>query len=191
MGPITHFQKGFSLVELMVVISILSLISGLAIPNIAAMKIKAAKAEPQTNLRVFEVAVKSYQAETGYYASPDDGYVDSLNLGPQKLFGFEMYTGTIPFLGISFAPDIGRKLKYHYWFELREDSYGIAAQNSEVTIAGLSYRYGSSLPTQYCKARLAASGSAFSYLDYMKVESENGSMLGTPIGVLNALKNCF
>ena len=57
-------SQGFSLIELMVVVSITTLITGLAIPKFAAFKIRAARAEVNYHLKGMYATAHSFRAES-------------------------------------------------------------------------------------------------------------------------------
>ena len=71
-------QKGFSLIELLIVVAIILIIAAIAIPNLLRAKISANEASAVGSVRNIVTAETSYQA-----AYPQYGYVTTLvNLGP-------------------------------------------------------------------------------------------------------------
>ena len=60
-------SKGFSLIELMVVMSIMGLVIGLSIPSVAILKIRAAQAEKTTYMREIFSLAHSFHGEYGRY----------------------------------------------------------------------------------------------------------------------------
>jgi prepilin-type N-terminal cleavage/methylation domain-containing protein len=70
-------QRGFSLAEILVVIAIILLIAGIAIPHLLHARIKANEAAAVANVRTIQIAESVYQN-----TYPDRGYSPNLiNLG--------------------------------------------------------------------------------------------------------------
>lgn len=60
-------RKGFSLIELMIVVAIIAFLSMIAIPSFSRMLAKSKRAEAYTNLAAIYAAQKAYWAEHGKY----------------------------------------------------------------------------------------------------------------------------
>jgi type IV pilus assembly protein PilA len=60
-------QKGFTLVELMIVVAIIGILAAIAIPQFAAYRAKAFNAAAESDLRNFKTAMEASLADTQVY----------------------------------------------------------------------------------------------------------------------------
>src|SRR5579872_3238583 len=75
-------RRGTSLIELMVVISIIAFLAMIAVPNMMRYLAKAKRAEAYMNLGSIYTAQKMYWSEHGHYATKLSGK-DGLNWKPE------------------------------------------------------------------------------------------------------------
>jgi len=64
-------DKGFTLIELMIVILVIAILVAIAIPVYARIQDKAHKRSCQANLRILKSALETYRATNGVYPDPD------------------------------------------------------------------------------------------------------------------------
>jgi len=119
-------QKGFTLIELMIVVAIIGILAALAIPNFIKFQARAKQSEAKANLKAL------FTAERSFYQEHDT------------------YSSCIRTIG--FTPERGNR--YHYAInttvradetcntvELRNDAAGVTA-NTDGAILADAYKYG-------------------------------------------------
>ncbi len=92
-------KKGFTLIEIMIVISIIAILAAIAIPTYKKYQFQAKTSEAKTNLGAIQHCELSYAAETGKFLT-EEYYPGSA--GPNKQTWNE--TGSGNFLSLGFAP---------------------------------------------------------------------------------------
>ena len=70
-------RKGFTLIELMIVVAIIGILAAIAIPNFLRFQLKAKSSEGKTNLAAIRTAEQSYYSEFGIYVSAGVSPVDN------------------------------------------------------------------------------------------------------------------
>ena len=64
---IKNNQKGFTLIELMIVVAIIGILAAIAIPNFLQYQLKAKTAEAKTNLGAIRTSLEAFAAENDEY----------------------------------------------------------------------------------------------------------------------------
>lgn len=62
-------NKGFTLIELMIVVAIIGILAAIAIPNFLRFQLKAKSSEGKVNIAAIRTAEESYLAEFGQYVA--------------------------------------------------------------------------------------------------------------------------
>jgi general secretion pathway protein G len=73
-------QKGFTLIEIMVVIIILGLLAGLVLPKFLGQEEKAKVEIAKTQIRALEGALDAFKLDNGFYPSTDQGLDALINI---------------------------------------------------------------------------------------------------------------
>lgn len=110
-------DKGFTLVELLVVIAVLGILAAIAIPRLTGVTDKARLAEAKTSVGSLKNAVEMVYAEAGTYASANTGSLTTSNI----VYDY-IDPGTL-------------SNKFSYSINAGQDTYTITASGS----TGLSY----------------------------------------------------
>jgi len=76
-------QKGFTLIEIMVVVFILAMLAGLVLPRIIGQEEKARVETAKIQIRSLESALDGYKLDNGFYPTTDQG-LDALIKKPES-----------------------------------------------------------------------------------------------------------
>jgi len=60
-------KKGFTIIELLIVMAVIAILIGIAIPSFRGMQVEANKTKAEGDLRVVKIALESYRKNTGAY----------------------------------------------------------------------------------------------------------------------------
>lgn len=89
-------KKGFTILELLVVLIIIGVLAGVALPSFNKAKESALEKEAQTNLRLISAAEKIYHMENNIYFTSADRIAinDNLKLSlPAQNWNYKIVTG--------------------------------------------------------------------------------------------------
>jgi type II secretory pathway pseudopilin PulG len=117
---------GFSLIELLVVVSIIMIIMGMAIPRLQATKVQAFEAGAMKAISTLHVAQAQYQSQNGRFANT------MAELGPPLSGGATASAGDL--IGADLAS--GEKGGYRYTIQATEAGYTIHASPTAFNTTG-------------------------------------------------------
>lgn len=77
-------NKGFTLIELMIVVAIIGILAAIAIPNFMSYQCKSKQSEAKTNLGAIATSEETYMAEHNVYKAAGDIAALASNIGWQS-----------------------------------------------------------------------------------------------------------
>jgi prepilin-type N-terminal cleavage/methylation domain-containing protein len=86
-------KKGFTLIELMIVVAIIGILAAIALPNFLKFQAKSKQSEAKTNLKAAFTAETSYFGENNTYG--DFATVNWEPIGQKQIYQYEIGTQTI------------------------------------------------------------------------------------------------
>ena len=89
-------QRGFTLIELMIVVVIIGLLASIAIPNFLSMQRRAKEGATKANMHTFQLAAEDYNIQNGGSYATDAGLCATLlqGYGSQYKNPFDGTTGS-------------------------------------------------------------------------------------------------
>jgi len=115
-------DRGFSIIELMIVVSIIGLISSLAIPNYLKFTARSRRAEMLETVSKMKLHFKNTYDNSGSYATPNSapsGTQSSINPDPAIAVGLPAPWDShrAGWLDLPFPPEGGVRMRYTYIFD--------------------------------------------------------------------------
>ncbi len=105
-------QKGFSLIELMIVVGIIAILTLMAVPRFGKMTARARQSEARTNLSAIYTLQETYFADNTRYCCNGSGGTNLANYGFQGAGAAPSCTNNE--LGFSIRPCLPDKIRYTY-----------------------------------------------------------------------------
>ena len=91
--PIKKNTKGFSLIELVIVVLIIGILAAIAIPNFLKFQAKSKTSEAKANLKAIHTSQASYFGENGNFGTFTQ--INWIPLGKALIYGYSM-NGSVP-----------------------------------------------------------------------------------------------
>ena len=118
-------QKGFTLIELMIVVAIIGILAAIAIPNFLRFQLRARSSEGKTNIAALRTAQESFQAEFSVYRSAEK--VPNATPGTNKVAFDQSTDGKDGFEATGWAPEGRVYFSYQMMTNVAGSNYTIDA----------------------------------------------------------------
>jgi type IV pilus assembly protein PilA len=96
MFKLIHSKKGFTLIELMIVVAIIGILAAIAIPNFLKYQAKSKQSEAKTNLKGVFTSETAYFGEVNAYADTFNKMGFALAGNKAKAYGFTLDPSKAP-----------------------------------------------------------------------------------------------
>ncbi len=127
-------QKGFTLIELMIVVAIIGILAAIAIPNFMTFRLKAKTSEAKSNLGSIRTCQEAYRAEKDLYYG-----VTRYPLAVAIVTSTPWVTANTEFSAIGFAPS--GKVYYNYLVDTITDTSFLAHAYADLDGDGVEAEY--------------------------------------------------
>jgi prepilin-type N-terminal cleavage/methylation domain-containing protein len=128
--------RGFTLIEVMLVVALIGVLATLAIPNFVRMAARAQKAELFTVLGKVEQSFRTNFETTGVYGPPmDSAWNPPLPAGPTATWN----PALAGWSDVAFPPEGALHLRYHYNISADGKTLTLSAQGSFSGISNWTY----------------------------------------------------
>jgi len=97
-------KKGFTLIELMIVVAIIGILAAIAIPNFLRFQLKSKSSEGKVNIAAIRTAQESYNAEFGTYVQANQSPAVG-GLGSAKIVFVDTGVAPANFNQLGWAPE--------------------------------------------------------------------------------------
>ena len=157
-------RKGFTLIELMIVVAIIGILAAIAIPNFLRFQLKSKTSEGKVNLAALRTAEESYLAEFGSYvsaaAAPTAAPTTTKNGWPAAAPGFDT---------IGWGPE--GAVFFQYAISVTGTGY-TAVADADLDGNGTMQAWGYAKPN--AGARVAAPGSSVCVVAQLQADNQVG-----------------